>query len=211
MKTEAERLEDTKKIYDANYDEYHKNTLWSDMSSNYQLFEKYLNWKKILDVWCGSWRDIKYFKSIWLNPFWIDVSQWQLSMATNYIDSSSLICDDATKIEKLYDYWSFDWIRCQASLVHMSKDQWVKVLDWISKILKKSWVLALWLKLNIDWIEEKIKPSFSTPWIDKRYVFWSEEEMRNELEKRGFVVNNILKTLYVWKDSWISMYAILNK
>ena len=135
-------IKDTLNYYDSNIDAY--KSLWlDDFSSNYNfeipdIFLSYLDKNsKILDMGCGTGRDSKYFK--------------ELGHIVKSIDGSSEMCKVASRllneeVEQLnfldIDYKEeFDGVFACASLLHLSNEDLLIVLNKISNALKENGIL----------------------------------------------------------------------
>ena len=135
-------IKDTLNYYDDNIDSY--KSLWlDDFSNNYNfeipdIFLSYLDKNsKILDMGCGTGRDSKYFK--------------ELGHIVKSIDGSSEMCKVASRllneeVEQLnfldIDYKEeFEGVFACASLLHLSNEDLLIVLNKISNALKENGIL----------------------------------------------------------------------
>lgn len=196
---EIKNLEDTINIYNKSASIY-----VSCIGKNYyEVFEKYLNWKKLLDIWCWVWTDMKYFYEKWYDINWVDISKWMIDLSPMEL-KDKIINYDITKLDKTFQPETFDWIWSVASIVHMSKNLWKKVINNSYKILKKWGIILIVLKLRQDGQpEEEIKESISTPWVSKRYIYYSKYEMEAILSEVWFKIL-WTKDVDTKSDKWIA-------
>lgn len=129
--------------YNSNAEEFYESTVNADMSTQYNLFEKYLGaGAHILDCGCGSGRDSKHFLD---NGFEVTA-----------IDGSEELCKKANKLTGLevkHMYFQdlnfdneFDGIWACASLLHVEKGELPDILVKITKALKSGGILYVSFK-----------------------------------------------------------------
>lgn len=121
------------KYYDLNSKVFIDNTLNVDMSSLYERFKNYIpSGGKILDLGCGPGRDVKAFIEMGFSCIGAEPSVKLREFALEY--TASEILD--LKAEDLSYKNEFDGVWSCASLLHVSKDQIVNVLNRIQEALK---------------------------------------------------------------------------
>lgn len=190
----------TQKIYDSQAELYKSQTQnFKFPQGIFEYFLQALSGKKILDIGCGYWREIEYLRKKWYDAYGIDFSKWLLSLADKKIQAY-LTHWDMKHLGLYFDTTSFDGLISSASIVHMSHDDGIAVLQSSYSLLKTWWILFLSIKVDR---ERKIiqKESISTPWTQKTYVYYWKQEIETILEKIWF---SLLKshTWTPWKDSW---------
>ena len=135
-------IKDTLNYYDNNIDSYKK--LWlDDFSSNYNfeiqdIFLSYLNTNsKILDMGCGTGRDSKYFKELGHIVKSIDGSIEMCKIASNLLNEE---VEQLNFLDINYNN-EFDGVFACASLLHLSNEDLLIVLNKISNALKENGIL----------------------------------------------------------------------
>ena len=124
--------------YNSNADEFFENTVNTDMSAQYEMFEKYLKaGSRILDCGCGSGRDTKHFLEEGYSVEAIDGSEEMCDKASNYtgIEVRRLLFQEIDYLKV------FDGVWACASLLHLSREVLPKVLDRLEKALKSGGIL----------------------------------------------------------------------
>ena len=135
-------IKDTLNYYDNNIDAY-KSVWLDDFSNNYNfeipdIFLSYLNKdSKILDMGCGTGRDSKYFKELGHIVKSIDGSLEMCKVASN------LLNEEVEQLNFLDINYSneFDGVFACASLLHLSNEDLLVVLNKISNALKENGIL----------------------------------------------------------------------
>ena len=114
------------KYYKENIDNFIEGTINCDMSSQYNLFEKYLNkdTKKILDIGFGSGRDSLYFSKKY-EVYSIDPIEEFCNHAKS-LGLKNVYCMNVQDINFINE---FDGIWACASLLHIPSNEIVEVLN----------------------------------------------------------------------------------
>ncbi|MET0002063.1 MAG: class I SAM-dependent methyltransferase [Candidatus Thiodiazotropha sp.] len=142
----------TIKFYDENANDYIERTRDLDLSVQRNRFLSYLPGNStILDVGCGSGRDIKEFSSMGYSVVGIDASHSLIEFARKYTKEKclELSYDDISWVEE------FDGIWACASLLHVKKLEMEKLLNRLCRALKRGGVLYVSLREGED---EKVLP-----------------------------------------------------
>lgn len=127
----------TKSFYEDQAEAFIDNTLDVDMRSLYSRFEKYLDHGDIiLDLGCGSGRDLKYFtknyRAIGLEP-----SKKLASFSSTYSNCSII----NSTIQNFEMKKEFDGIWACASLLHIPRNELKIVFSKLETLLKKNGAL----------------------------------------------------------------------
>ena len=177
-------IKDTLNYYDNNIDSYKK--LWlDDFSSNYNfeipdIFLSYLNKNsKILDMGCGTGRDSKYFKKLGYLVKSIDGSLEMCKVASNLLNEE---VEQLNFLDINYNN-EFDGVFACASLLHLSNEDLLIVLNKISNALKENGILYTCFKYGDSTRVDN----------DRFYNDMNEEKFIN-------ILNNVedLKILKTW-------------
>lgn len=158
-------MNNTIEYYNKNAKEYFKNTINGNMELSYNKFIKHIpNGGYILDFGCGSGRDSKYFLEHGYKIKAIDGSKKLCKIAEEYIKQ---------KVEQMYfmdlkDINLYDGIWCCASLLHISKEELINVLDKIIIALKNNGVIYISVKEGIG--EEIIQERYFKYYTKKEFI-----------------------------------------
>lgn len=156
-----------------------------------EKFQKLSPGKKVLDIWCGFWRDVKRLRENNFDALGIDASEKLVELADHDIRPYIQVWD-MLEMNTLYRENIFDGILALASLVHLEKQYASIVFSHIHNLLKHNGVLFLSLKLLEDNMPEvRIKSSPSTEGVEKKYVYYSSEEIKELLKKLWFDIIEI--------------------
>ena len=118
--------------YDINSKTFIEDTLLVDMSNVYTPFIKKLKQgASILDVGCGSGRDLRYFKRSGYLPVGLEPSRKLARYARDYAEVEVI---EAT-IQDLNETRRFDSIWACASLLHLPSDELLGSFTKLSKLL----------------------------------------------------------------------------
>ncbi len=171
----------------ATYNKYAK--LYADRHADkvlqFQLndFISKLPGKKILDVGCGSGRDVQYFMEEGLDVIGIDISEGMLSEAKSR-------CPDC-KFEKMdilsisYPENTFDGVWVMASLSDIPKANVIKALEGMNKVLKGDGVIYIAVKEGDG---EKLIEKKQYENSPRFYSFYRKQELEDYMKKANFKV-----------------------
>ena len=170
---------------------------WKDLflEKSYGFFRKNMDGNSILDVGCGSGRDVHRFVSDGFESIGIDLSKEMVKYA-KHNQRGSFFRMDMRKLEFESDI--FDGVWCNSSLHHLPKEDAGKALDEFKRVLKPGGILFVTVKEGSG--EE----------IDKEgrfLVYYSIEELEKLLEERRFqVISRYQSESRTGK--WIELFAI---
>lgn len=149
-------------------------------------FQGFVKSWKTLDIGCAYGRHMLAMLESWYDAYGIELSSELISLAQPQV-REKITHGSMLDIEKIYPKESFDGIISSASIVHMDKEFWMKVLQDIFSLLKHEWYLYLsFLVKDTNMSSDtKIKPSKTIP-TNKKYVYYSESEMDSILTSIWF-------------------------
>ena len=137
----------TIKYYDENASYYFDSTSQVDLDPLYKEFLKYVPaGGRIMDLGCGSGRDVKWFRDHGYDAYGLDASERLVKIAYEKLG----IPVEAGFIENWIADEAFDGIWCCASLVHLDDNRIDQFLSNLRHNLKKGGALFISVKENID-------------------------------------------------------------
>lgn len=145
-------MSNTLNYYNSYFDEYYDKTVGIDMSNLYDRFLRYINYSgEILDLGCGSGRDSFFFSKKGYDVTAIDGSENLARKASKLLSKEVKVC----KFEDLaLNKEQFDGVWALASLLHVSKENIVDVINNVSHGLKDGGVFYMSFKYgDIEYID----------------------------------------------------------
>ncbi len=136
----------TLSYYNSNASEYAETVNRADMSAEYNRFLKYVPTSgSIVDIGCGSGRDLKYFKDLGYKAVGIDASEKLCEIARKYSGCKVECCDFLTwNPPEVYDaFWA------NASLLHLKENEILEFFASKTKFLKEGGVVFFSMKSGI--------------------------------------------------------------
>lgn len=201
----AKNSEETKKLYDTyglKYDELTKNYIHNHIQDDFDTFLKLLPWKFILDVWCGWWRDVAFFKEKWFFPIWIDFSDTMIDICNSkWLEAYKM---DMKKLN--FEVDTFDGVWAYTSLLHLPKSDISWVITDIKKVLKPWWIFYIWMK---EWDFEWMAESKKYPDCKRYFSYYLESEMRTILS--DFEIISFSRVEISSKQKYINFLCKKNK
>ena len=177
-------IKDTINFYDKNIDEYVKKTTELQDKDWLNKFISYLSANgSVLDIGCGFGRDANFFTSNDYNYFGIDLSEKMISKAKKLTPLAKFYVMNMLDLDFKSDY--FDGIWCSATLLHLNKDDALRSLSEMKRVLKPEGIIYLNLKEGKG---EKIISDDRYKNAKKFYSYYSEIEIKNLLVNYGFKV-----------------------
>jgi 2-polyprenyl-3-methyl-5-hydroxy-6-metoxy-1,4-benzoquinol methylase len=210
-----EYLNKTIKSYDDNAEEYAKNV--ANLNSRYivdfinNLKHNFPNLSNsnisILDIGCGSGRDLEQFSSQGFKVKGIDKSKKLLKIASNKVDKKHLQYLDILNIHNLKGKFHGVWLN--ASLVHIPKINVPDVLSSIVGKLHENGIIYISVKEGYgEGLEEDNRYSGA----EKYWSYFTEFEMKNMLENTGvkIILSKVDKTSSSYATHpWINLIGML--
>ena len=183
------------KYYKDNKDEFINSTIDCDMSSQYNLFEKYLNKnsKTILDIGFGSGRDSLYFSKKY-EVYSIDPVE-EFCIHAKELGLKNVYCMSVQDIEYKN---MFDGIWACASLLHIPTYEMVNVLNKCYNALKENGVMYCSFKLG----------EFEGERNGRFFTYLIEERFRQFVSKTNFNILEVSITEDVRTDrdeKWLNV------
>lgn len=139
-------MNDTIAYYDNNAEQYYQSTVRVDMTVTYDRFLKYISdGGRIIDMGCGSGRDVAAFRSRGYDAVGLDVSSELALLASDKQEFPFIIADMATWIADE----PFDGIWCCASLLHLEDGEVQRFADNLRYNLKHHGAIYISVKSGI--------------------------------------------------------------
>jgi len=203
---EKDYVRETIETYEKIADKYAEKWLNYREESYINLLKNFVNLlknkEKVLDAGCGPGRDIKILYELGIKEVYgIDLSKNMLNIAKEYESRGKYFVMDIRKLD--FDDEFFDGIICIGVLVHLNKEDFIRSLKELYRVLKKEGILLLSVKIDK---EEKIL-------IDKKYgeiryfFIYTEDFIKDSLKNVGF---EILETRYNTspdKEIWLNLFC----
>lgn len=182
-----------KEYYSKFYNEYSKRTVSADSALFLSEFSKRLNpGDEILDIGCGSGRDLLWLKQSGFKPIGLERSDGLVELAKKHSGCDVIIAD--------YEHFDFstiqvDGIMFSASLVHITHGKIQAVISRSLKALKQNGYIYISVKEGDGTKKDKAGRSF---------YLWREEELNNIFEKLNLKIvhfsgsESVLNSGEVW-------------
>lgn len=182
--------------YDEHASQYFDRTSQVDLAALYKEFLKYIPaGGRIMDLGCGSGRDVKWFKENGYDAYGLDASEELVKIARNQFD----IPVEVGLIEEWVADEAFDGIWCCASLMHLDDMNFDRFLSNLRCNLRPGGALFISVKEGID----------SGASEDGRYFRNFNEETLNEFLSH-YEVLRIAKVWYTTDKLYRESFRWLN-
>ena len=140
-------MNSTIEYYNKHADEYFSNTSNIDLLSLYEIFLKYIPaGGRIMDLGCGSGRDVKWFIEHGYDAYGLDASEKLVKVARDQL----CIPIEIGNIEDWIADEPFDGIWCCASLIHLKEEKLRLFISNLKNNLKRGGVLFMSVKSGIE-------------------------------------------------------------
>lgn len=169
-------MNQTIEYYNQNAESYFRNTVDADFDRRRKKFVSYLpEHARIIDIGCGSGRDVKAFCDMGYEAVGLDASEEMAKTARKRLGIDVITCDMTEWIAEE----PFDGIWCCASLLHLHEEEAERFLNNLQKNLKPGGVIFLSVKEGVE-----------TGYDEKgRYMKnYNENELRGKLTEVGISV-----------------------
>jgi len=180
--------------YQTNCHEYHKRTFSADSSSFLDPFVKMLPpGASILDVGCGSGRDLLWLKNLGFQVTGFEQSSGLANLARKYTGCEIIEGDFETYN---FNTLKFDAILASGSLVHVPHSRLIPAIANINPTLDRNGIFYLSLKQGDDFQTDRTKRTF---------YLWQDAELRGVFNRLNFEVIHFSNTESVINsnDLWL--------
>lgn len=179
--------------YDFAAVEYFNTTSQLNISHLWNKVNGETNKNMILDIGCGSGRDMRYFSGKGYEVFGVDISFSLIKLAHNYSNQPVALADMC----KLPFEKSFTIAWAIASLLHIHRRNIVATLTEIHRVLNKNSRFIASIKEGVgNGVDEK----------GRYFTYYQEDEWANILRRANFEVQSIEKTIEyrnAQKTEWV--------
>lgn len=177
----------TKRVYDKYAREFEKNTkdyLKNHILIDAELFIASLPGKKVLDFGSGPGRDSEFFKEKGINPLCFDISPEMIKLCRK----KGLEAQVGDMENMPFERNQFDGVWAYASLLHIPKSKFKKVLSRINKLLVPQGVFYMGMKEgNFEGLIKSEKYGES----DRFFALYRDRELRTALKSNNFSIMHI--------------------
>jgi len=243
-----DRIQATKRFYNTHTQEYidkvssqpnltptsHRDTFLTQIQTQQNLINAN-DTITILELGCGYGRDTKFFSELGHVVLGIDYSYEMLSHAKQIASKAHFINMDIRQIKNVLVDTSIDGIWCNATLLHLPKDEAMDVLKAVYVAVKVGGCLFVNFKVKNDNDENESGEVFE---VDERYTdirnkeevdtnaddtrrklysYYTKDEVRTLLESSGWDILEIVedddlrKSCDYVEHSWVSVFATRKK
>lgn len=189
--------------YNNNAEEYSNTTLYLDLKEKYNKFTKNIKFGgKILDVGCGSGRDLIAFKSLGYDVIGIDASTKLVEIAKKNFKADVFI-KEFNDIEWKQE---FDGVWCMASLLHLQKEELISILNKLSISMKEgASFYASFKNGNGESFDDK----------DRFFSYYNKQELEKILIEsklfKDIIIEYAVDKLGRTDTQWLDIYAKKDK
>ena len=155
---------------------------------------------KILDIGCGSGRDVQYFLDYNLNPIGIDISHEMINEAKTRVPNGDFKKMDMRNLK--FKENTFDALWACASLLHISRKELPKVLQNLNKIIKPNGILFIALKEGEG---SKIIREQKYNDLPRLFVYYNKPEIEKLINENGFSIIKSEIEKGTEKTNWINI------
>jgi SAM-dependent methyltransferase len=176
--------------YKSNFKEYYKQTFYVDPSSFLSPLEKHLKpGAAVLDLGCGSGRDLLWFKERGHTIVGFEKSKGMAALARRNAG-----CDVIEGDFEAYDFYgvSVDAILLVGALVHLPYDKFKPVFENITTCLKEKGKLLVTMKEGRGFFEDE----------DGRvFYLWQDNDLREVFTETGYKILEFKRQVSLVRDS----------
>lgn len=175
----------TRDFYNKNAFDYYNKTIEATNLENLMYFESQI--KKnglIMDLGCGSGRDSLYFKSKGFNVLPVDYSE---GLANISFEKNGLKILNKDFREMNFEINCYDGIWANASLLHLTKNEFIEIIPKLYNSLKDRGFLYFSLKPTNEDCKEEIKNG-------RFFTYYNSNEIKKILKKINIEVYDFWET-----------------
>ena len=186
--------------YQQNYHAYHQQTFHVDPTSFLSPLEKHLSkGAKILDVGCGSGRDLLWFKERGYPVVGFEKSKGLAELARNNAGCEVIEGDFET-----YDFsgLSVDAVLLVGALVHLPHEKFKPVFNYISNCLNKSGKIVVSMKEGSGFFEDA---------HGRIFYLWQDKDLRDIFAELGYEILDFNRQVSLVRESDIWLGYVLAK
>ncbi|MEA1969383.1 MAG: methyltransferase domain-containing protein [Thermodesulfobacteriota bacterium] len=181
--------------YQKNYQEYFRKTVTADPTSFLESFAAKLSpGAKVIDIGCGSGRDLLWLKKRGFKPVGFERSKGLADLAEQYSGARVIRADF-----ELFEFSGMDadGILLTGALVHLKKEKFQPLLRSIVKGVKPKGIISISLKQGKGSLIDSMGRSF---------YLWQESELRNLFKDSSLSVLSITKNSSALKtgETWLT-------
>jgi 2-polyprenyl-3-methyl-5-hydroxy-6-metoxy-1,4-benzoquinol methylase len=144
---------------------------------------------RILEVGCFLGHYCNHFASLGHKPTGVDISSSVIEEATKLYPDLDLRCTDGEELHEVFEENTFDAVVASEVIEHVLYPQ--DFLKSISKVLKPDGRLLLTTQ-NSNAFHYRLRMLFGQfRWDPTHLRLYSKEELMSEIEKGGFVINDM--------------------
>ncbi|UCD92050.1 MAG: class I SAM-dependent methyltransferase [Methanobacteriota archaeon] len=201
---EDDLVEMTVRSYDECAEEYSRYHFGKSFRNRLGIFLEHLpDGELVLDVGCGSGRDVKYLIEHGINAIGIDLSKRIVAQAKKYVPEATFHHMDMRKLT--FEESTFSGILAMASVLHLPKRELPDLLAEFSRVLKEGGLL--YLSLIAGSREKIVRRSVAVEGMGPRFfAFYEMEELKNSLGRARFDIVHSFVDEDLGVD-WLNVYA----
>lgn len=181
-----------KNYYEENANRYIEDTVDCDMSVQYNLFLKYINKGKILDIGFGSGRDMRYFKTRGFVVEGLDPTETFINLVKDEFKVYKMSVEDLSIKDE------YDGIWACASLLHVNRVNLNDVFKRCSNALKNEGIMYVSFKYG----------DYEGIYKERYFNFINEDILNEVIKDTNLSILEIIYTDDVRKDrddKWINV------
>jgi len=155
---------------------------------------------RVLDVGCGSGRDVQYFLEYNLSPIGIDISHEMINEAKTRVPTGDFKKMDMRNLK--FKENTFDAIWACASLYHITRKELPSVLQDFNKLLKDKGLLFISVKEGDG---SKIIRKEKYKDLPRLFVYYNKSEIEKLINENGFSIIKSKIEKGSEKTNWITI------